>query len=81
MEEHFKSLIVVYLPYLISVLTLYTVKITGDKNKNAWVMTMLNQLLWLFWIFISDNKGFIILNLGIIYFSVINHYKWKKSCQ
>ena len=79
MEEHFKNLITQYLPYFISVLTLYTVKITGDKNKNAWILTMLNQMLWLLWIFVSGNSGFIILNLGIIYLSVVNHFKWKKA--
>lgn len=79
MEENLKQVIITYLPYLISIVTLWVMKITGDNNPKAWLFTILNQFLWLFWIWISGNNGFIILNIGIIAISLRNHFKWKKK--
>lgn len=79
MEDTVKQIIITWLPYVISIITLWVMKITGDNHPKAWLMTMLNQSLWLLWIWISGNNGFIILNIGIIIMSVRNHFKWNKK--
>lgn len=68
-----------YFPYFLSIITLYSMWLQGDKNKKSWILTFVNQLLWLIWIFASGKYGFLPMNLGICYTSVRNYKKWNKT--
>lgn len=73
------ELTVLFLPWIISTLTLYQVFLAGNKSSKAWLQSMFNQALWLIWIITSKNWGLIPLNIGMWFFSIRNHFKWKRE--
>ncbi len=40
----------VYLPWLLSAITIYMTVLAGNKSRNAWLFGLANQGLWLVWI-------------------------------
>jgi len=68
-----------YLPWLLSAITIYMTILAGNTNKNTWLVGLLNQFFWLTWIIASQSWGLIPLNivLWIVYFR--NHLKWSKT--
>jgi hypothetical protein len=74
-----RSLIIVYLPWLLSCMTIVSSWLTGNKNKFGWIVALASQALWLVWIFASRNWGFLPLNamLWIVY--VRNYRAWSRA--
>ena len=71
--------IATYLPWIISVLSIYTVWSTGNKNKYAWLLSAFSQALWLMWIWASASWGLIPLNIAMWFMSIRNFIKWNKE--
>lgn len=71
--------IVKYLPWLLSVITIYMTILAGNNNKYAWIIGLVNQFLWLIWITASNTWGMIPMNIAlwIVYFR--NYLKWHKA--
>lgn len=44
------SYLVVWLPYVLSALTIWSMFLAGEKKRGAWLVGLINQLLWLVWI-------------------------------
>jgi len=74
-----KQIIVIYLPYLLSAITIYTMFLAGDKNKSAWMVGLINQLLWLIWIILSQSWGLIFGNIALWIVYGRNYVKWNKT--
>lgn len=74
-----KHLISEYFPYFLSIITLYSMWLQGNVEKKSWVLTFINQLLWLIWIFASGKYGFLPMNIGISLVSIRNYRKWNKA--
>lgn len=74
-----KQFVIVYLPWVLSSITIWMNILAGNLHKSSWLIGLLGQVLWLVWILISENWGFLPLNitLWIIYFR--NHRKWNKD--
>ena len=74
-----KEIIINYLPWMLSAITVWMNILAGNLHKNAWLLGLIGQVLWLIWILVSQNWGFIPLNitLWVIYFR--NHNKWKNK--
>jgi len=74
-----KNLIIDYLPWFLSAITIYMTILAGNMNRNAWLIGLCNQVLWLLWILASGTWGLIPLNitLWVVYFR--NHMKWKHA--
>jgi hypothetical protein len=70
------DLIVVVLPWILSVTTLWITFITGNKHPRTWFLGLINQALWLVWILLSKNWGLIPLNVGLWIIYYRNHRKW-----
>ena len=66
-------------PWLLSTITILLTVLQGNKHKNAWLLTLINQALWLAWIVLSGTWGFILLNLSMWVVCFRNHLKWKKE--
>jgi hypothetical protein len=49
----------------------------GNKQKAAWIISLISQGLWMWWIIVSETYGFIPLNLCIVIVSTRNYLKWK----
>jgi hypothetical protein len=71
------NFIIVYLPWLLSILTIYMTVLTGNKDKNTWLVGLFNQFLWLLWIVLSATWGLLPLNFVLWIIYIRNHRKWK----
>lgn len=70
------KLIVEYLPYLLSCITIYQLVLAGNMHKNAWLVGLCNQVLWLTWILSSGTYGLLPMNLAVWVVYTRNHFKW-----
>lgn len=69
-------LIVKYLPWLISVITIYSALLCGDKKAFGWAIGFINQLLWLTWIIASETWGMLLMNFVLAFIFAKNYFKW-----
>lgn len=73
-----QHVITTYLPYLLSVISIYQIILAGNKAKHAWAVGLGNQSLWLTWILVSANYGFLPMNIAIWIVYTRNHLKWNR---
>lgn len=71
-----KTLVIQYLPYILSVITIYMTVLAGNKTHWAWIVGLFNQLLWLVWIVLSATWGLLPMNLALWIVYGRNHLKW-----
>lgn len=73
-----REIIIKYLPYILSAITAYTMLLAGNKKKGAWLVGLLNQILWFTWIFVSGTWGLLpmCIVMCIVYYR--NYIKWSK---
>lgn len=74
-----RALIVSYLPWILSVVTIVQMGMAGNKHRKAWAVGLFGQVLWTVWIVASNTRGLIPLTaaLWIIYYR--NHVKWRSQ--
>lgn len=65
-----------YLPWLLSVITIWMTVLAGNKHRSAWVVGLVNQALWLVWIIASDAYGLLPMNAALWVVYTRNHIKW-----
>lgn len=65
-----------YLPWLLSGITIYMNVLAGNRYRNAWLIGLLGQLLWLLWICATRNFGFLPMNIALWIVYGRNHLKW-----
>lgn len=73
------ALIIKYLPWFLSGITIWMNILAGNLHKSAWLIGLIGQILWFIWIVISENWGFIPLNLTLWWIYFRNHRKWNKD--
>lgn len=69
----------VAIPYVLSAITIYMFVLAGNKSKNAWLVGLSNQGLWLVWIILTQAWGLLPMNIALWYVYARNHFKWSKS--
>ncbi len=69
--------IVLYLPWLLSAITIWMTLLAGNLHRRAWLVGLLNQGLWLVWIVLSATWGLIPLNIALWVVYWRNNKKWK----
>jgi hypothetical protein len=74
-----KTAIVQYLPWLLSVITIYMTVLAGNKSRHAWALGLGNQGLWLVWIVLAQAWGFLPMNLALWAVYGRNHIKWQRA--
>jgi len=72
-----KQEIIKYLPYLLSAITIYSMLLAGNKKRGAWLVGLLNQLLWLVWIYLTKTWGLVPMNIALWIVYGRNYLKWK----
>lgn len=72
-------MIQIYLPYLLSAITIYMTVLAGNKNRHAWAIGLANQALWLVWIVASASWGLLPMNLALWIVYGRNHLKWNRA--
>lgn len=70
------AVIVAYLPWLLSAITIYTMVLAGNKRPGAWLVGLVNQLLWLVWIALSGSWGLLPMNLALWIVYGRNYLRW-----
>jgi hypothetical protein len=70
--------IAVYLPWLLSAVTIWMTLLAGNKHKSAWLVGLANQGLWLIWIYTTASWGLLPMNLALWIVYSRNHLKWAK---
>ena len=73
------EIIRVYLPWVMSAITIYSSFLAGNLHRHTWLVSMGNQVLWLTWIIATETWGFIPLNIALWIVYARNHLKWKGS--
>jgi hypothetical protein len=70
------TMIVTYLPWLMSAMTIWMTLLAGNNHPRAWAVGLINQVFWVTWIIASETWGLIPMSieLGIVY--ARNHFKW-----
>ena len=73
------NLIGIYLPWLLSVITIWMTLLAGNKHPRAWLFGIGNQLLWLVWICVVGAWGLLPMNIALWIVYGRNHWKWNRS--
>ena len=68
----------IYLPWLLSAITIYMTVLAGNKSRNAWLFGLVNQALWLVWIIATASWGLLPMNFALWIVYGRNHLKWQK---
>lgn len=74
-----KANVAAYLPWLLSLLTIYSAVLAGDKKPSAWTVGIANQLLWAAWIIASETWGMLPMNIVLAVIFVRNFIKWRRE--
>ena len=74
-----KKLIIDYLPYILSAITIYTMLLAGSKKRYTWLIGILNQFLWLIWIVTIKSWGLLPMNIALWIVYYRNHIKWQNK--
>ncbi len=72
-------MVVAYLPWLLSAITIYAMFLAGEKRRNTWLIGLANQGLWLVWIIAAEAWGLIPMNLALWVVYARNHLKWRAA--
>lgn len=67
------------IPLATSILTLYGMKLAGDKNKRGWVVGLANQALWFASIVAFGMWGLLPLNVALVFVYSRNLRLWAKQ--
>ena len=70
------TLIIKYLPWLISIITIYSALLCGKKKASGWFIGFINQGLWLTWIITSETWGMLPMNIVLAFIFAKNYFKW-----
>lgn len=71
--------ITAYLPWLLSVITIWMTLAAGNKHRLAWLIGLVNQALWLSWIIAAGAWGLLPMNLALWVVYGRNHWKWTRE--
>ena len=72
------ALILTFLPWLMSAVTIYMTVLAGNKAPHAWAVGLGNQALWLFWIIATGTWGFLPMNIALWIVYARNQWKWSR---
>jgi len=69
----------VYLPWVMSAVTIWQTLLAGNKSRHAWIVGLGNQALWLIWIIASGSWGLLPMNIALWIVFARNHWKWNRQ--
>jgi len=67
---------IAYMPWIMSVITIYMTVLAGNKSRYAWAIGLFNQALWMAWIIATESWGFLPMNIALWIVYARNHFKW-----
>lgn len=79
MIYYITEIVRIYLPWLLSAITIYMTVLAGNKSRNAWLFGLANQALWLVWIIATGSWGLLPMNIALWFVYARNHLKWRSA--
>lgn len=73
-----KHSLVVWMPYAISIISIYVLIIAGKKHPFTWHFAVIEQLLWITWILISKNYGLLPITIFVLISCIRNIFLWRE---
>lgn len=73
------QMIVTYLPWFMSIVTIYMTFQAGNKNRWSWLIGLCNQVFWLTWIIASASWGLLPMTIVLTGLYLRNHMLWFRS--
>ncbi|MFY0682603.1 MAG: hypothetical protein JXR13_18670 [Thalassovita sp.] len=67
------------MPWLMSGLTILLTVLAGNKHRHTWVTGILSQSVWLAWICLTGEWGFLPMSGFLIVLYARNHLKWNAA--
>jgi hypothetical protein len=74
-----RTIIIVWLPWVLSAITIWMTLLAGNVHRQAWLVGLFGQALWLVWIVAAEAWGLLPLNFALWIVYGRNHLKWRKS--
>lgn len=74
-----RAMIVDYLPWLLSAITILMTVMAGNKHPKAWAVGLVAQALWLVWIVLSQTWGLLPMNVVLWAVYARNHWRWQAT--
>jgi hypothetical protein len=74
-----REFLAMYLPWLLSALSLVMSVLTGNKWRYAWLFGLGIQCLWVLWVMSAKTYGFLPLCLALFVIYGRNHIKWQRA--
>ena len=68
----------VYLPYLMSAITVYQLTLAGHKKASTWLWGLGNQTLWLTWIISTEAWGLLPMTAALLIVYTKNYRLWTR---
>ncbi len=72
-------LIVSILPWILSVGTIVTNYMAGNKDNRTWIVGLVNQVLWSVWVLYTGTWGLLPLNIFLWIIYTRNHIIWNRQ--
>lgn len=66
----------IYLPFLMSAITIWQLFQAGEKRASNWLWGLGNQSLWLTWILTTHAYGLLPMTCALTVIYARNYYKW-----
>ena len=73
------SIVVEYMPWVMSAVTIWMTLMAGNKHPSAWLVGLGNQALWLTWIVATETWGLLPMNGALWVVYARNHMKWRRT--
>lgn len=71
--------IVHVLPWVLSVLTIYTAFMAGNHRASGWFVGAVNEALWFIYILVTEQWGLLPMNLALFGLYNRNYFKWRRG--
>lgn len=69
------------LPFVTGVLTLVVMWLAGSRRTSAWVVGLVNQVLWIAFIVVFEAWGLLPLSIALIFIYGRNLLRWRREDQ
>ena len=76
-----RAALAMYLPWLLSVLSIVMSVLTGNKWRRVWLFGLGIQCVWVLWIICAQAYGFLPLCLTLFAIYARNHFKWASTAK
>jgi len=68
-----------YITIIISILSVWTLYDVGNKKRRGWIVGLVSQFFWFYFIIKTENYGLLAMNIIYTALYIRNLIRWKKN--